>query len=184
MGLIGLKLTPFSLPICEILPAPPLFLLPEYCLRDQNNDQLRTYDWGASIGIANTFTPGTNSYTTVSSTVDFNGVAQNVPDFDYYNLALSNTGSKTFAAQTDITANMSISDSAKAALAAATNSAVGGALYLGASEQYRGTHGSTASPAVYQSDTWFDASTGYITTAGGLVNSAPSFQRAARRPES
>src|SRR5207237_170474 len=43
-----------------------------------------------TIGIAATFTPGTNSYTVTGSTVDFNGTgAQTVPAFPYNNLTIS-----------------------------------------------------------------------------------------------
>jgi hypothetical protein len=48
------------------------------------------------IGVAGTFTPGTNSYTTTGSTVDFDGSsAQNIPSFSFNNLNISGGSVKT-----------------------------------------------------------------------------------------
>lgn len=60
----------------------------------------RTLATSGSIGIAGVFTAGaTNSFTTVNSTVDFNGSgAQTIPAFDYGNLTSSSTGARTLAA--------------------------------------------------------------------------------------
>ena len=54
-----------------------------------------------TIGIANTFSPGSNAYTVTGSTVDYNGLAaQTVAAAAYNNLTLSNDGLKTFGAGT------------------------------------------------------------------------------------
>ncbi|MBM4166181.1 MAG: T9SS type A sorting domain-containing protein [Ignavibacteria bacterium] len=51
-----------------------------------------------TIGIARTFTPGTNSYTVTGSTIDFNGSeAQTIPLFHYNNLTSSNSGNRILA---------------------------------------------------------------------------------------
>lgn len=53
-----------------------------------------------TIGIAGTFTKGTNTYTTTGSTIEFNGSSnQGIPSFNYHNLVSSNTGPRTIASQ-------------------------------------------------------------------------------------
>lgn len=62
------------------------------------------------IGIAGTFTPGSNAYTTTGSTINFNGTtAQNVPAFSYFNLTASNTGTKTATGTLNIKNNLTVS---------------------------------------------------------------------------
>ncbi len=65
-----------------------------------------------TIGIANTFSPGTNSYTTTGSTINFNGTNQTINAFSYYNLSLSNSGTKTPAEATLTANNLTISGTA------------------------------------------------------------------------
>jgi hypothetical protein len=55
----------------------------------------RILDPVGNIGIAGTFAPGTNLYTTVGSTLDFNGAAQTIPGFAYNNLSVSGSGTKS-----------------------------------------------------------------------------------------
>lgn len=51
-----------------------------------------------TIGISNTFTPGTNTYVATASTVNYNGIAsQVVAAAQYNNLVLGSTGMKIFA---------------------------------------------------------------------------------------
>lgn len=51
-----------------------------------------------TIGIANTFSPGTNAYTVAGSTVNYNGpAAQTVAASVYHHLSLSNGGLKSFS---------------------------------------------------------------------------------------
>ena len=53
----------------------------------------RTLPSSSTIGVAGTFTPGTNAYTVTGSTVNFNGAgAQTIPAFGYNNLTSSSTG--------------------------------------------------------------------------------------------
>ena len=56
----------------------------------------RTLASSGTVGVAGTFTPGTNTYTVTGSTVDFNGSgAQTIPAFAYNNLTSSSTGART-----------------------------------------------------------------------------------------
>ena len=58
----------------------------------------RTLANSGTIGVADTFTPGANSYTITGSTVDFNGSgAQTIPAFNYNNLTSSSAGARTLA---------------------------------------------------------------------------------------
>src|SRR6185436_8475019 len=58
----------------------------------------RTLASSGTIGVAGSFTPGTNAYTVTGSTVDFNGSgAQTIPAFAYNNLTSSSTGARTLA---------------------------------------------------------------------------------------
>src|ERR1051325_5030325 len=58
----------------------------------------RTLASSGTIGVAGTFTPGTNAYTVSGSTVDFDGTgAQTIPAFNYNNLTSSSTGARTLA---------------------------------------------------------------------------------------
>jgi len=56
----------------------------------------RTLAPAGTIGITGTFTPGTNTYTVTSSTVNFNGsTPQSIPAFNFNNLTSSSTGART-----------------------------------------------------------------------------------------
>ena len=58
----------------------------------------RTLASSGTVGVAGTFTPGTNAYTVTGSTVNFNGSgAQTIPAFGYNNLTSSSTGARTLA---------------------------------------------------------------------------------------
>ena len=58
----------------------------------------RTLASSGTVGVAGTFTPGTNAYTVTGSTVNFNGAgAQTIPAFAYNNLTSSSTGARTLA---------------------------------------------------------------------------------------
>lgn len=74
----------------------------------------RTLASSGTIGIAGTFTPGSNSYTTTGSTILFNGAAQTVPSFAYNNLSVGGTGIKTLASNLSITGNMDVASSLNA----------------------------------------------------------------------
>jgi len=56
----------------------------------------RTLATAGTIGIAGTFTPGTNTYTITSSTINFNGSGpQTIPAFNFNNLTSSSSGTRT-----------------------------------------------------------------------------------------
>ena len=86
-----------------------------------------------TIGIAGTFTPGTNSYTVTGSTVDFNGSGtQTIPAFNYYNLrggttelAITNLDNGTTTSNPATTATLSPSSGSMliVSVAAAVSSA-------------------------------------------------------------
>ncbi|MBS4028023.1 MAG: hypothetical protein KGZ58_05225, partial [Ignavibacteriales bacterium] len=59
-----------------------------------------------TIGIAEVFTQGSNSYTIAGSTIDFNGSgSQTIPAFTYQNLISSSSGARTLASSGTITLN-------------------------------------------------------------------------------
>src|SRR4029079_19167660 len=56
----------------------------------------RTLASTGTIGVAGTFTPGTNAYTVAGSTVNFNNTGtQAVASFTYNNLTVGGSGNKT-----------------------------------------------------------------------------------------
>mgnify|MGYP001571542936 FL=1 len=70
----------------------------------------RTLASSGTIGVAAAFTKGTNSYTTTSSTIDYNGTgSQNVTDFTYNNLTVSGIGTTTLLANTAVNGNLTLS---------------------------------------------------------------------------
>ncbi|MGQ0827219.1 MAG: PKD domain-containing protein [Bacteroidota bacterium] len=68
----------------------------------------RTLASSGTIGIAEVFNPGANTYTTTGSTVDFNGTAQTIPAFTFYNL-LTSAGTKMLSANINIDNTITIS---------------------------------------------------------------------------
>ncbi len=69
----------------------------------------RTLASSGTIGIAGSFTPGSGTYTTTGSTVDFESAgAQSIPAVTYYNLETSNGGTKTLAAAIDMGGNLTV----------------------------------------------------------------------------
>jgi len=70
----------------------------------------RTLPAGQTVGVAGTFTNGTNSYTTASSTVDYNGTAsQNIATMTYNNLTVSGAGTSTLLGITPIDGDLTVS---------------------------------------------------------------------------
>lgn len=71
----------------------------------------RVFASSGTIGIANSFTPGTNIYTVTGSTVSYNGGSQVIAAAVYNNLLLDNAGVKTFAAGiTSVAGSLTIAD--------------------------------------------------------------------------
>jgi hypothetical protein len=78
-----------------------------------------------TVGVASIFTPGTNTYTFTGSTVDYNGsAAQNIATFvsgaspgsTYNNLTLSNAGTKSLLANTDVEGTLGLNNTITFAL--------------------------------------------------------------------
>jgi len=71
----------------------------------------RTLASGGTIGVAGTFTPGTNTYTITGSTISYDASgAQTIAAFSYYNLTTVNGGTKTLGAgTTTIAGNLTVS---------------------------------------------------------------------------
>ncbi|MBU6158213.1 MAG: autotransporter-associated beta strand repeat-containing protein [Bacteroidetes bacterium] len=62
-----------------------------------------------TIGISGTFTPGNAAHTTTGSTLSFNGSgAQNIPAFNYNNLTIAGSNTKTAAAGLTVAGNVLI----------------------------------------------------------------------------
>jgi len=62
-----------------------------------------------AIGIAGTFTPGSNA-SAGTSTVTFNGAAQNIPSFTYNHLTVSNGSNKTAAGALTVNGDFTVSN--------------------------------------------------------------------------
>ncbi|AWK03428.1 hypothetical protein HYN56_04005 [Flavobacterium crocinum] len=151
-------------------------------------DGTRTGTFSHTGGMANignlTINSGSNSYTCTNSpalnisgtwansgtfaratsTVTFNGADQTVPNFSYYNLAFSGSGTKTLTATTTINNNLSIASGVMSNLGTGLiHSAT--TLTLGGSAASSGSWGSTTSAATNQTNTFFSATTGIINVA-------------------
>jgi len=108
---------------------------------------------GAISGTGGTFTAGTG-------TIEYNGAAQSVVVLSYYNLILSGSGTKTFAAATTITSSLVIGSGVVANLGTFTHTAIG--LSLGGTFQAIGSYGGTTSGAGNINTTYFATATGRI----------------------
>lgn len=69
-------------------------------------------------GIAGTFTPGSGTYATTGSTIDFNGTtAQNLPAFSFYNLTVSGGNTKSVNGSVKVIRTLTLSANTTLALA-------------------------------------------------------------------
>ncbi|MDW8849969.1 cadherin-like beta sandwich domain-containing protein [Flavobacterium sp. MMLR14_040] len=125
---------------------------------------------GNVIGTGGTFIPGT-------STVEFNGGAQNLGtgSITYNNLTLSGTGTKTFGAKTTINETISIVSGVVADL---TANLVHTAKYikLGDTAQKGGSWGSKKSNAVNQNDTFFALNNGIVNVGPTIAVSTNNLE--------
>jgi uncharacterized repeat protein (TIGR01451 family)/gliding motility-associated-like protein len=124
-----------------------------------------------TIGIAGTFTKGTNTYTTTGSTVNFNSSAdQAISTIAYNNLTLSGSGTKTFAAATTVNGNLSVASGVVANLG--TFSSTAATLTLGGTVQTAGgvAYGGTGSTGTTVNTTYFSAVSGKITVGIGCTS--------------
>jgi hypothetical protein len=100
----------------------------------------RTLANSGTIGIAGTFTPGTNTFTITGSTINFNGSgAQSVPAFNYNNLTIS--GAR--AANNVTLANSGTIGVAGTLTATATFNSGSGFVTIGSTVNYNGTGSQT-----------------------------------------
>lgn len=125
-----------------------------------------------------TFTPGARTITAsgniinngatfsmTNSTVVCNGTDQTIggtSPTNFFNLTLSISGTKSFTSVTTISGNLVINGTAKADLGSFTTHKAN-TLTLGTTYESSGTWGSSSSPAANVDDTYFAASSGYIT---------------------
>jgi hypothetical protein len=73
----------------------------------------RNRSYSGVIKIAGTFTPTTATNTVNTSTFEFNAIgSQNIPSFTFYNLTISNTGTKTITGNVSVNNTLSINDAA------------------------------------------------------------------------
>jgi hypothetical protein len=114
---------------------------------------------GGSLTVTSlgTWTPG-------SGTIEYNAAGAQAVSISlgaYNNLILSGSGEKSITTGTSVTGNLSISG-ATASIGAGLNISVG-SLTLGGLKKINGTWGSTTSSATHKDNTYFAATTGYVT---------------------
>lgn len=123
-----------------------------------------------TLNIGGTSTITTLTATAIGNTVNYNGAAaQTVKVTSYTNLILSGSGVKTIgtAANGTLTSgNLSIAPTGSATASVTNTNIAVGSLTMGGAAQGAGTYGSTSSIATYQDNTYFAATTGYVSVAG------------------
>jgi hypothetical protein len=122
-----------------------------------------TLDLGGTSGIT------TLTATASGNTVNYTDAAQTVKAVSYANLVFSGSGAKSMATGTSVAGNLSIAPtgSATASVGAGLDISVG-SLTLGGVPVVSGTWGSTtATSAANQNNTYFAATTGYLTVSTG-----------------
>ncbi|MBP9740192.1 MAG: hypothetical protein KBD28_05840 [Chitinophagaceae bacterium] len=73
----------------------------------------RNRSYSGVIKIAGTFTPTTATNTVNTSTFEFNAIgSQNIPSFSFYNLTISNAGTKTITGDVSVNNTLSVNDAA------------------------------------------------------------------------
>jgi len=131
-----------------------------------------------TLNAGGTFLSGTTgTFTASTGTVNYNGSAQAVGAYTYNNLIFSGSGAKSMATGTSVTGNLSIAPtgSATASVGAGLNLSVG-TLTLGGVGRLNGTWGSTtAISAANQNNTYFAATTGYLSVTTDTSPSAKDF---------
>jgi len=109
-----------------------------------------------------------------NNTVNYTGAAQSVNSTGFYNLSFSGSAAKTIATGTSVSGNLSISG-ATASINTGLNISVG-SLTLGGLNRINGTWGSTtATTATHQDNTYFAATTGYLTVTNDTRVTTPTF---------
>ncbi len=65
---------------------------------------------GGTVGVNAAFTPGTNTWTVDGSTVSYNGGAQTVASFDYENILISGSGTKTLGGAANLYGTLNLNN--------------------------------------------------------------------------
>ncbi|MGO8926162.1 MAG: dockerin type I domain-containing protein [Limisphaerales bacterium] len=112
--------------------------------------------------------------TATGNTVNYNAsAAQTVKATTYYNLIFSGTSAKSMATGTSVTGDLSIAPTGTATASVGTGLDLSvGTLTLGGVTQVPGTWGSTSSSATHQNNTYFAATSGYLTVGSGATKLA------------
>ncbi|MCX6133778.1 MAG: hypothetical protein NTU47_08200, partial [Ignavibacteriales bacterium] len=118
--------------------------------------------WGGNYSFAPTIPSG--------FTVDYYNGSQAIETYTYYDLILSGSGTKTFAASTTISNNLSITGTAIADLGPNPNSQTSSALTLGGTGQVAGTWGGTGSGATNINTTYFAPNSGQLTVGSSSIS--------------
>jgi hypothetical protein len=131
----------------------------------------RTLASSGTIGVAGTFTPGSNAYTITGSTVNFNGTAaQTVPAFNYYNLTIS--GAYT-------TNNLTLANSSTIGVASVFNPSAtftsGGYVITGSTVAYNGASAQTMGTAFTYDGLTINNASGVTMSANSTVNNTLTF---------
>ena len=123
-----------------------------------------TFSGAGRLNAGGTFMSGSSgTFTPSSGTVNFNAAGvQTVGAYAFNDLMLSGSGDKSLPAGASLAGTLSITGTAKASVAAGQNLSVD-TLNLGGQGTANGTWGSTSSPATFQTNTYFAATTGYLT---------------------
>ena len=104
-----------------------------------------------------------NTFAHNGGTVTFNGTAQSITGATtFYDLALTNSGVKTFSSNVTVSDNLSIASGVSANLGTG-GSHTANSLTLNNLGTLDGTWGSTTSAATYKNNTYFGATTGIVT---------------------
>ena len=93
-----------------------------------------TFSGAGTINVGGTISGGT--FTASTGTVNYNGSAQSVGAYNYYNLTLSGSGTKDLTGVSSISSNFNISGTANAV--AGSSLTIGGAVTLGSGTTFTG----------------------------------------------
>jgi hypothetical protein len=123
----------------------------------------------ATLNIGGTSTITTLTATNTGNTVNYTGAAQTVKAVAYSNLILSGSGAKSMLTGTSVSTNGNLnitgSGSAKASIGAGLNLSVYRLQFDGVTQLTGTTWGSTSSSAAHTNNTYFAATTGFLTIA-------------------
>jgi hypothetical protein len=126
---------------------------------------------GATLNIGGTSGITTLTATATGNTVSYTGAAQTVVATTYNNLVFSGSGAKSMATGISATGNLSIAPTGTATASVGTGlDLTVNSLTLGGVPVVSGTWGSTtATGAVNHNNTYFAATTGYLTVSTGAA---------------